>query len=778
VIAAVAGLLLAASAASAQEPRRSTIEAANGLYWDEGDESMSFLTGGVTVTRPDMTLHAGRAMLWKKKDSKDQLYDQIYAEDNVIITRGAQKLTCERFFYSNLTQSGAIVNVRLKAFSKDLQTDFFAMAREARIRAREVEVDGRMEKRQEMVAKDCKLSSCSYGVPHYHLSVDHATLLGGEQPAGKGHRSGFAPFGDDWTVDFDQLVPEFSGVPFLYLPGLSVGPWLMNFPIRGIRGGHSSRFGNFIYSDLGSRIRIQDEKGKTRQWGDLDVKIDWRQVRGMAGGVEFHYKWSGYSGYLDSYYLHDNGRRNSSSFDQQFPPLERPDRGKVHWFHRQDLDENWRYELEAYYLSDPSLLQEFFPQEFKEEKEPETAAYLRWIDGDMGGFLLGRMRLNDFQTQDTYVPRAGFNLLSHPILGGLVDNLYLTERVDVVDIRRKFGEDLALPSVETWRMDFVTQLSAPFDFRYFQVAPFFQNRLTYYEEDLADDARVRDVWTAGARMTAQVHGTHADVAWERVGLRGLRHVIEFEARYANNFSNNVDPADLFQYEPVDALDRFEEVAFEVRQRFLTKDPSNRPFEFLSCVVGIEYYPDSLRDTTSANLNNLVPPLNWIPLTAPPNTGIFERRQWSNVHYQALLTPRNFFTVAASGEYNPETHAEEIREITVTLSPMERFTLMVNQARVKGVTDALTLGMTWALTPKWTVSVYGQYDFRSREYLTQELVAARDFHDFSLEAVFERDFTRGENRFMVAFVPKFLGKAGARRSHLYGAVAAQGKSTDR
>ena len=75
-------------------------------------------------------------------------------------------------------------------------------------------------------------------------------------------------------------------------------------------------------------------------------------------------------------------------------------------------------------------------------------------------------------------------------------------------------------------------------------------------------------------------------------------------------------------------------------------------------------------------------------------------------------------------------------------------------------------MTWALTPKWSVSVLGQYDFRSHEYLNQELVVARDFHDFSVEVVFERDFTRDEHRFMVAAVPKFLGKAGLRRSHLY------------
>ena len=737
---------------------KTVIEAANGLSWEEADQQVMFLTGGVTVERPDLRLQANRAMLWKKKESTEP-YDKIYAEGNVIFSREGQKLNAERFFYDNGEKKGAVVDVRLKAYSKDLKSDFFAMASEAKIDA----------DAGKMVAEDVRVTSCSYGVPHYHLSVGHATLLGSDQPQPKTEgekKVNFHPFGQDWTVDFDELIPEFSGIPFLYVPGLSLGPWLMNFPLRSIRGGHSNRFGNYIYSDLGSRIRFKDEHGKLHQWGDVDLKIDWRQVRGMASGVELKYKWADYEGRLDSYYLHDLGRRPGSTFDAQFPPLEHPDRAKIHWFHRQELDEHWRLELEAYYLSDRSLLEEFFPREFKEEKQPETAAYVRWIDGNMGGFLLARVRLNDFETFDQYLPRADFNIFALPILGSWVDNIYFTERFDVVDIRRKFDEDLNLHSVDTWRVDSMSELFMPLEFRYFQVSPFIRNRITYYEEDLNDDPRTRVLWTAGTRLLTQIHGTHPEITWERVGLRGLRHVVEIESRYTTNFFNTVDPADLFPYEPVDQLDRFEEVSFEVRQRFLTKDAANKPFEFATLTMGIEYYPNSRRDTTSANANNFFEPFNFIPLTANPGSGVYERRNWSNVHYDFQLRPRNLFTMHGSGEYNPVTHAEEVREVGVTVAPTEEFLISAGQIRVKGVTDAFTLGMTWALTPKWSVSVSGQYDFRTGQYLREEMVVARDFHDFAVEVVWERDFTRDENRFLVALVPKFLGASGQHRSHLY------------
>lgn len=770
IAALLLGSILAASAHAQQDKEKdkdaskfklqsggkTVIEAANGLSWQDGDLQVTFLTGGVTVQRPDLRLQAGRVMMWKRKDSTEP-YDEIYAEGNVIFTKEEQKLQAERFFYSNLQKKGAIVDVRLKGYSKDLKTDFFAMAREARIDA----------EAGKMVAEDVRVTSCSYGVPHYHLSVGHATLLGGEQlPKPEGKRLNFHPLGDDWVFDFDEMIPEFSGIPFLYVPGLSLGPWLMNFPLRSIRGGHSRRFGNYIYTDLGSRIRLRDEKGKLRPWGDVDLKVDWRQVRGWGGGPELQYKWGDYNGYLDTYIMHDLGRRPGSEFDAQFPPLEHPDRGRAHWFHRHELDEHWRLELEAYYLSDRSFLHEFFPRDFKEDKEPETAAYLRWIDGNYGGFLEARIRLNDFQTQDQYLPRLDFNIFALPILGSLADNVYLTERVDVVDIRRKFDEDLNLHSVDTWRVDAVTELFMPLEFRYFQVSPFVQNRITYYEHDLTDDPRTRDLWTAGTRVTMQIHGTHPNLTWERAGLRGLRHVVEIESRYTNNFLATVDPGDLFPYEPVDMLTRFEEVAFEVRQRFVTKDASNKPFEFATLTLGIEYYPDSLRDTTSANATNFFEPFNYIPLTAHPGSGVYERRNWSNIHYNFELRPRNLFTLYGSGEYNPQSHAEEVREVGVTIAPIEGFLVSASQVRVKGVTDAVTLGTTWALTPKWSVSVSGQYDFRTGEYLRQELVVSRDFHDFAIEGVFERDFTRDENRFLVALVPKFLGTSGLRRSHLY------------
>jgi hypothetical protein len=253
-----------------------------------------------------------------------------------------------------------------------------------------------------------------------------------------------------------------------------------------------------------------------------------------------------------------------------------------------------------------------------------------------------------------------------------------------------------------------------------------------------------------------VHGTFAGASLPDVGLRGLRHVAELELRYANVIdAREADGGDLFVFEEVDALDVFEEVALELRQRFLTKDEQGKPFEFFSAVAEIEYYPDSERDTRGPFVSNYEDPFHWIGLAPSDGLGSFERRHWSNLHYQAEFRPKTFFSLSGAGEWNPVTKHEEARETTLTLRPLEGIAAGASHMFVRGVTDAWSGSLSWAMTPKWSVGAAIQYDFQTKEPISQNLVMSRDLHDFLLQLVVERDFGRDDDRVYVAIVPKFL-----------------------
>ncbi|HYE97853.1 MAG TPA: hypothetical protein VEJ18_03035, partial [Planctomycetota bacterium] len=136
-------------------------------------------------------------------------------------------------------------------------------------------------------------------------------------------------------------------------------------------------------------------------------------------------------------------------------------------------------------------------------------------------------------------------------------------------------------------------------------------------------------------------------------------------------------------------------------------------------------------------------------------------------YQASFTPKAFFDVRAYGEWNPVARSEEVRAIEAGFIPFEGFRATASHMFVTGVTEAWGGTLTWALTPKWSFGVGVQYDFRIDEYISQDLVVTRDYHDFVLQGVFERDFGRDDERFYVTFVPKFLSLGSRMKAKGYG-----------
>ena len=750
----LAAALLAAGAlvapGSAEEPAQEgkiVVRAGDAVLWQEEGQEVTFFTGQFSVLRGDFEMSGARAMTWRRAGS-GRPFDELYAEGNVVLRQGTQKIQAERLWYDLSAGRAVIVDLRGQAYSQDLRQAFYLRAREARML-----MLGRLE------ATDIQISTCSYGVPHYHIEVGRARLSGRDP---RSPQSWIEPFPfRDWRFRVEDVYPEFTGAPVFFFPGIILGPWVKEFPLRSLRVGRSSRFGAFVYSEFGAKIKKKVEDHKPRTWGEVILEADWREKRGGAYGLDLLYDWEKYHGYIDTYFLHDFGRDLDVDFERKFPPLERAERGRVRAFHRTDLSPHWRFELESWYFSDRSLQEEFFEKEFKEDKEPETAAYVRWIDGPWGAYAYERHRLNDFQTQNEYLPRLDFWMLQVPPVPSLLDNLALTEHLDVVHIRRMFDEEAGMAPQRAWRLDAVTELQCPWDLGPLQVSPFVHQRTSVYEDGPEGEGELRSIWTAGGRVAAQIHATHPGIAWDLVGLRGLRHIAEFEARYADAVDCSLPPAELYPFEEIDRLDEFQEWSFEMRHRFKTRGEDGRPFEFLNLGVEMEYYPDPDRDTRSSRPDNILPPFNWIALAPDTETLDYPRRRVSNVHYEALFQPSDFLRLAAAGEYNSEAHQEEVREAAVGVTPVEGVSASVGHTYVRGLTNAYTFAASWAITEKWRVSGVLQYDFRADEYVSQDLVVARDFHDFVVELVVERDFGRDEHRFYVTFVPKFMG--GARKS---------------
>jgi hypothetical protein len=768
-------LALAPATLLAQEPGqdRVTITAGGRVLEADWGESkidtdgrrVTVLAGRVEFRLGDTTtggetIRADRAIAWSVDGSAEPQIKELYVEGNITFRRLDPKtkketvFRAERLYVDFVAQKVVAIDLKARTWSDRFKTPLLLNAKEARSIAQ-----GTLE------ATDIIITTCTYGDPDYRVLVARGTVKG-EMAREKRTPYDLWPY-ESWTVRGEGLSAEIWGLPFFFFPAVALGSALSEFPIKSVRGGTTSRFGYYVYADWGLSIRkgwvdrlnpwdagaADDDRDK---WGEFIVESDWRQKRGFAGGLDYKYGWQWYSGYVDTYFLRDDeGPDPSNGFEQKFLPFENHRRWRARTFNRFDFADDWRFEVEASHLSDRHLLEEFFEKEFKEGKEQESVAYLRWIDGNVGGYLLERHRLNDFQTQLEYLPRAHV-LVSDQAL--LPESLTLSQHVDIAHLRLRQDEDVAAPDARTWRGDALTELGLALDLGFVSISPFTDVRVTAWEEDLTETARERVLTTVGARAVATIHGVH-DVMWESVGLRRLRHLMQVDVQFTDTLSKRIDDeAVLFRYDDVDVLDRFRELAIEIRHRFQTKVKQQDrlvTWEFLELGVEAEYYPKPGRDTTTPDETNFAAPYHWITLAPSTSAGAFSEREWSNLHWYVRFNPAWPLSVRMDGEYNPVDAQEEAREISVWTRPIDTMTLSVGEIFLKDVTTALSGSLKWQITEKWAIDVSAQYDFEADTFLKRRLQLSRDFHDFLFEVVYEDNESRDERKFYVTLVPKLL-----------------------
>lgn len=724
--------------ASAQDtPQPVEIHFTSAVSWKEPDGTrVSYLSGDVRIRMGDMTLRADRVLGWTPPGEKQGFaFRELYAEGNIVQRTPEATVEAESLYFDIPKNRALILRFTLRSQDPKTQLPIVVRANEARkISA------------TEYLIEEGSATTCVFGTPHYDVEVRRARVRiepDQEQPP-KQDQPDLRPPKGETRVEAEDASLWVMGVPFFYLPGLAWTPG-KEFLLRKLSVGQTSRFGYYELSDWGLPIKIDQKK-----WGDWIVEADYRRVRGWAFGADLEYKWGSYEGYIDSYYLNDMGPNPHNSFDRRFIPLEREERWRVRSFHRHALSEQWRLELELSHLSDRNLLEEFFRKEFQQGKEQETVAYLRYLDGNVGGFLLERHRLNDFQTQIEYMPRVSTWRLSQPF--GFVRYSQVT---DAANQRLMFNEALPDRPFRTGRFDTLHEFFAPLDFEAVQLEPFALGRFTAYENDLESEQEHRTAVTGGLRMRTVFWGVHPAEAF---GMHGLRHIAELEANYANTVESTVHASELFQMDAVDAVDEFEELSLELRHRFQTKLPQPdgtwRRHEFLNIGVEVEYYPDSDRDTGFRNENNTTYPFNWVSLYPVPRHTM-ERRQWSNINWDVVFTPQGIFSLTARGEWNPEDSLEESRQVSVGLTPWKRLSVGVSHYFLKHSSNSYAFSVTFDPTDRWRLTASTQYDYARDEYLSRNLTLERDLHDAVLQFIFERSETRDEVRALVAVQPKAI-----------------------
>ncbi|MBN1257558.1 MAG: LPS assembly protein LptD [Planctomycetes bacterium] len=386
-------------------------------------------------------------------------------------------------------------------------------------------------------------------------------------------------------------------VPIFYFPYI-IKDLRYDWPWMRFAAGHDSDWGNYTLTTFGLDLNPSD--ASYFRLKKIFFDIDWRAERGWAGGPSLKYEMGHLksSGRLETYYTKESSIGDSEDWerseeDQLYEEFYADEeRYKIEWEHYQDLPGEWDLRAEAHYFSDRDFQKEYFNRDFNEDKEPESVLDLRKLNDNYVFEILAKKRVNDFQSQEEYLPEMRFTLPGYRI--GDTD-FYVRNDTRVGVINKRFDErmtdDEIFDQYETRDNDFGNAFRAHTDLRVyrpiplgeiFAITPYAGGLATYYEELQDDsDGNARIAGLYGAAFTGRLYGLYNNGQ--------MRHVLEPTISYTANEDPTIEPEDLWQVDELDLYRELHYLTLKLHQEWQIKR-NNRTVSLVDLDISTRYLP--------------------------------------------------------------------------------------------------------------------------------------------------------------------------------------------
>jgi hypothetical protein len=325
-----------------------------------------------------------------------------------------------------------------------------------------------------------------------------------------------------------------EGIPVFYLPYLQgdandpLGPLeSLNFKYDRVFGFQFLSTWN-IYDLLGI-----DPLPGTRWKG----YVDYLSRRGPALGTDFDYSGKDlfdmpgkYVGNIKAYGINDHAGDILGGGRGDGHP---ENRGRFFWRHNQELPEDFTLQFQTSVLSDRNFLEQYYKIEFDQEMNQETYLYLKQQRDNWAWTVLTEPNIRNWVTETEWLPRADGYLLGQSFFDRLTYNAHASAgyaRLRTTDQPPPPLEPTDFP-VDTGRLDFMQELSAPFMLGPIRVVPYGVLDLTYYTEDLTGSDRGRIYAGGGVRASMPLTRLYPGIQSELWNLNGINHKIVLSTNY-------------------------------------------------------------------------------------------------------------------------------------------------------------------------------------------------------------------------------------------------------
>ena len=346
---------------------------------------------------------------------------ELFLEGNVIFELGQRVVYANKMFYDVNQQRGTILDAEMLSPVPEYQGLI-------RLRADVLQ----QVNPQQFRAYGAAATTSRLGVPNYWLGSQELTLSR-TQTYEVDPRTGAVPLDpntcqplvrDQFTIDsYDNFINVF-GRKILYWPVLSTNLDNPTYYLDSFGVGNDGIFGFQVRTgwNLYQVLGLQPPEGTT--WtGNLDYLSE----RGIAFGTRRRYDRStgfvlpgAVKGSYQSWFLYDDQGLDNLGLDRRQTPLEETQRGRSTWRHDLRFPNGDRLIGELGLVSDRNFLEQYFEQEWDEEKDQATSVrFQRLLENRL--FEVGADgNVNDFFTQTQWLPRADWSVIAQPVFGSRV----------------------------------------------------------------------------------------------------------------------------------------------------------------------------------------------------------------------------------------------------------------------------------------------------------------------------------------------------------------------
>lgn len=495
-------------------------------------------------------------------------------------------------------------------------------------------------------------------------------------------------------------------VPVMYLPW-----WYRSFDPSvglGAEAGYRSAWGYFLDTT-------------TKYWMTPNLRgiteVDYRSRRGPGVGQDVGWRAKDVEGRLYGYYVNDQDPQADYGGGEDRSALD-SGRYRLRFQHSQGFSARDYFLMDANYLSDEYMMEDFFREEYRNGFQPQNhAVYTHRGDGYSAGLSVYK-RLNDFYTAVDRLPEANLDV-TRTRIGET--SFYYENRNSASFLQKLWSDDDSASHEDYSSARIDTDHTLYYPSRYFgflNITPRAGFRATYYSQTALRETNTEvttvfvtnTIAGAGGSSTLVVSPQTrtstvtrlieqgADVrALPELGVEtsfrafkvldseetifgsGLRHVVEPYANYTFIPEPDLTPDQLYQFDSIDALTKDNSVRFGLRNELQTR-VGGRLRSVADVDISTRYDLDAEGDQPFDKLN-----------------------------LKAEFNPADKVALFCDGSY--DLRANELAtfnaRLTASRDPLRFF--MEHRYRVSD-SSQLTADIAWIANKNWEFGVYDRFEF--------------------------------------------------------------------